>query len=236
MRVAAGRHLAAVVFDFDGVLVESLDIKGRAFAVLYRAYGDQIVQEVVAFHQSHGGVSRFEKIRHFESVLLGLPATQDKIQEKADAFSRLVEDEVVSCSEVSGATDLLRFLSNHLPCFVASATPEQELRRIVQRRGWNEYFSGIFGAPVSKQSILSNIVSTTHSPADTVLMVGDALVDYEAASLAGVRFVGRVQTLARSPFPSQVPLVKDMRELLQVLPSFGTVGAPARYGVTCNGQ
>lgn len=217
MSSAPGRNFAAVVFDFDGVLVESLDIKTKAFADLYQPCGDAIVRQVVAFHQAHGGVSRFDKIRHFEHTFLGRQILEDEILKKAEVFSRLVEEAVIACPEVSGATELLRFLSSQLPCFVASATPEPELRRIVHRRGWNDFFPGVFGAPATKKEILRNILHSTRKPANECLMVGDAKTDFEAARLSGMRFVGRVAADQVNPFPPQVPLVRDMRELRQMV-------------------
>lgn len=225
MRSFPNRHFAAVVFDFDGVLVESLDIKTRAFAELYQPYGDAIVGQVVAFHQAHGGVSRFDKIRHFENVFLGREVVEDEILGKAEVFSRLVEDAVIACPEVSGATKLLRFLSGNTPCFVASATPEPELRRIVRRRGWNEFFSGVFGAPTTKIEILCNILRSTRKPANECLMVGDAETDFEAANQSGMHFVGRVPAPIASPFPSCIPLVMDMHELSQLLSIPGAIGS-----------
>lgn len=225
MSSAPGRQFAAVVFDFDGVLVESLDIKTQAFADLYRSYGDTIVRQVVAFHRAHGGVSRFDKIRHFEHAFLGRRVVEEEILKKAGVFSQLVEDAVIDCPEVSGTTELLRFLSSQLPCFVASATPEPELRRIVHRRGWSDFFSGVFGAPATKKEILRNILHLTRKPANACLMVGDAKTDFEAASQSGLQFVGRVPALTASPFPSRVPLVKDMHELLQLLPTLSAVAS-----------
>ena len=40
----------AIIFDFDGVLVESVDIKTQAFAGLYQSYGETIVGKVVRYH------------------------------------------------------------------------------------------------------------------------------------------------------------------------------------------
>ena len=225
MSSAPGWRFAALVFDFDGVLVESLDIKRQAFAELYQPYGEDVVRQVVAFHQAHGGVSRYDKIRHFEHVLLGLSTIEDEILEKAEAFARLVEDAVVACPEVTGATELLRLLNGQLPCFVASATPEAELRRIVCRRGWSNFFSGVFGTPATKKEILRNILHLVRKPADECLMVGDATADFEAASMAGLRFVGRVAAQHATPFPSHIPLVRNMRELRQMLTTPATANA-----------
>ena len=50
-----------LVFDFDGVLADSVDIKADAFAELYSPYGSEIVEQVVAHQLANGGMSRFEK-------------------------------------------------------------------------------------------------------------------------------------------------------------------------------
>ncbi len=38
----------AVFFDFDGVIVESEEIKSRAFVALYREHGSSVVDAIVA--------------------------------------------------------------------------------------------------------------------------------------------------------------------------------------------
>ena len=55
----------AIVFDFDGVLVESVHVKGEAFYQLYEGQGQEIQEKVLAHHLAHGGVSRFDKIKHY---------------------------------------------------------------------------------------------------------------------------------------------------------------------------
>ena len=53
--------IKAIIFDFDGVLVESLDIKTRAFAKLFGPEGPDMAKRVVDYHLQNGGVSRYEK-------------------------------------------------------------------------------------------------------------------------------------------------------------------------------
>ena len=49
--------LDALLFDFDGVILESADIKTDAFRELF-ADQPAHVEEIVALHQRYGGVSR----------------------------------------------------------------------------------------------------------------------------------------------------------------------------------
>ena len=62
--------IRAVVFDFDGVLAESVDVKTRAYALLFQDEGGDVVRQVVDFHLKNGGVSRFEKFRCYYSDIL----------------------------------------------------------------------------------------------------------------------------------------------------------------------
>mgnify|MGYP006077874289 FL=1 len=51
--------IKAIIFDYDGVIAESVNVKTEAFAELYKPYGTDIVQKVIKHHEANGGVSRF---------------------------------------------------------------------------------------------------------------------------------------------------------------------------------
>lgn len=208
--------LKAVVFDFDGVLVESVDIKGDAFAALYETEGAAVQAQVLAYHAAHGGVTRFDKIRHFETFICGRTASERRVVELADRFGQIVEDRVVAAAAVPGAIEFLERYHRALPLYVASATPQDELLRIVERRGMDKYFKDVFGAPVKKDAHLAAVIAAQGCTADVVLMVGDAMTDYEAARKAGSRFIGRVPPGQALPFPAGTVTIPDLMRLADV--------------------
>lgn len=110
----------AIIFDFDGVLAESVDVKTRAFEALYAEYGDRIVEQVRDYHLQHGGISRFEKFRYYHEVLLGKTLTKDEENLLGDRFSQYVEDAVVKSVYVAGAYNFLENYYQSVPLFVAS--------------------------------------------------------------------------------------------------------------------
>ena len=55
----------AIVFDFDGTLVNSNEIKTWAFGELYKEHGENIVQQIIAYQKEHEGISRFVKFRYW---------------------------------------------------------------------------------------------------------------------------------------------------------------------------
>ena len=50
--------LACIVFDCDGVILDSVPTKTRAFARLAEPYGAEARDRFVMYHMTHGGVSQ----------------------------------------------------------------------------------------------------------------------------------------------------------------------------------
>ena len=70
---------------------------------------------------------------------------------------------------------------------LASATPTEELRRIVERKRLAKYFVAIEGSPQSKAKILADYVERFADSPQSTLMVGDQPSDTDAASAIGTR-------------------------------------------------
>lgn len=200
-------------FDFDGVLAESVDVKTRAFADLYEPYGPVIVEQVVAYHLKHGGLSRYEKFRHYHTHFLETELSAEEEKHLGDRFGALVEDLVVESDWVPGAQQLLDALHGHVPMFVVSGTPEEELRRIVGRRGMANYFEGVFGSPRGKGELISMIAAEHGLEPAHCVMIGDSITDFDGAKEAGVQFHGRVKSGQGNPFPPETPTHSNLKPL-----------------------
>lgn len=202
-----------IVFDFDGVLVESVAIKGEAFVELYKDESQEIQQQVLHYHETHGGINRFEKIRHYES-LCGREANETQLQHLADRFSDIVEKRVINASWVPGALSFLKRYHSIVPMFIASATPQEELERIVKERGISPMFKNIYGAPLAKNEALESVIAEHKCDASSVLMIGDTMTDYNAAHKSGTQFIGRILPGEKSsPFPQGTTTIDDLTQL-----------------------
>jgi len=201
----------AIIFDFDGVIVESGDIKTEAFAELYRQYGVSIMQAAVAYHRANGGMSRYLKFRYFQQHLLNKPPLTEEEERSLDQqFSRLVMQAVIRSEAVAGAERLIETASQLMPLFIASGTPEKELCGIVEQRGLAPFFTAVRGAPALKQEIIAEIIATYNFDVQRVLMIGDALIDYESAQQNAIAFLGRVRPQDANSFPVEVETVADL--------------------------
>ena len=205
----------AIIFDFDGVVVESGKIKTQAFAELYRSYGGAIVEQVVQFHTQNGGMSRYRKFRHFQQHFLHQPPLTEAEEKQLDIrFSELVVEAVIAADPVPGAIELIQQQSGKIPLFVASGTPEVELKVIVERRGLSPYFTKVRGAPALKKDIIADILTQYTLKPQSVLMIGDAMADLEGAQANNTAFLGRVHPNDANPFPAGIRTAPDLRSLI----------------------
>lgn len=204
--------LRAVIFDFDGVIVESLEVKTDAFRALFADEPDH-VERVVQLHLDNLGVSRYEKFGIIYRDFLRRPLDDAETRRLDERFSELVYERILECELVPGARELLDALASEVPLFVASATPEPELARIVAARGLSAYFRRLRGSPTPKPQIVSELLRDYKLVPGETLFVGDAISDLQAAAANGLAFVGRVPHGERNPFPDSVATVRDLGEL-----------------------
>ena len=74
-------NIKAIIFDFDGVISESVNVKTKTFAKLYLKYGKEISEKVVDHHLLNGGISRFVKFQLYHEKFLGIKLNNQQIKE-----------------------------------------------------------------------------------------------------------------------------------------------------------
>src|SRR5215470_1085887 len=196
--------LDAVLFDFDGIVVESVDIKTEAFRILFADEPDHL-DAIIALHRRHAGLNRLIKFEMIHSDILRRPLAPERKARLAARFQELVLERVVACSMVPGANELITRLAGRKPLAIVSGTPQAELEEIVQRRGIGRYFDSVCGGPRRKPDIVAGLLAARAWRPQRVLMLGDALEDLAAARTHALLFVGRLLPGDANPFPSGTP-------------------------------
>lgn len=182
--------IRSVILDFDGVVLESADIKTRAFETLFAAWPDRL-DEIRRYHLDNSGISRHVKIRHIRARILALTPEEAEERLLADRFAALVDQEVLAARFVPGALEFVGRPGRRL-LFVASGTPEEELRRIIAARGLASAFAGVFGSPRTKPAIIRQILLDHDLGREEIVFVGDGPSDEAASKETGVPFVARL--------------------------------------------
>ena len=208
--------LRGIVFDFDGVVLESVDIKTRAFVELFSDH-PELHAAIARHHLDNAGVSRYDKFRWIYETLLGRELDAADSKRLGEAFSEIVYREILACPFVAGAEAFLRAAAQSYRLFIASGTPQEELRDIVLRRGLNELFVSVEGTPRTKGVIVRDLMAEHRLAAHEIVFIGDALADLAGAREAGVAFVARVPRGEVSVFPPGAAIVEvaDLDELAE---------------------
>ncbi|MDD5173447.1 MAG: HAD hydrolase-like protein [Candidatus Omnitrophica bacterium] len=184
--------IKAIFFDFDGVIVESTDIKTEAFARLFEPEGANVVKKVVAYHIGNMGVSRFDKFRFIYKEILHRELNDNEFDMLCKKFACLVVNAVIDAPYVKGAKEFLERESAAYAFFVVSATPQDEIVDIVRRRGLAGLFKFVYGAPLTKSEAVRRTLREENILPGNTVYVGDAMSDYLAAKDNGVKFIARI--------------------------------------------
>lgn len=190
-----------VVFDCDGVLLESVDAKSRAFARCVEGLAPDAPERLIAYHLAHGGVSRQKKFEWLYREVLGREIDTAEMDRLCGRFTELCYDEVLHAEFVPGAQKVLQAWAGRLPLYVASGAPQDELRTILRDRGLTVCFKGVYGSPPAKADLLRRIASMENIDPAAMLMVGDSSTDMEAAEAVGAMFYGRGLAFQESGHP-----------------------------------
>ena len=202
--------LRALVLDFDGVILESNDVKTESFREVFARFPEH-AEAMMRYHTDHVSVSRFAKLEHLVFERLGRPGDRALVEELAADFSRRTRARTAVCRLVPGASEFLAEFAPKLPLYLASVTPEEELADVLVRRDLRRFFVRVFGCPPwTKPGAVAAILEEVGG-ADGVALVGDSAGDQRAAREAGIEFIAR-----DSGLPFDEPGTRACRDMFAV--------------------
>ena len=84
--------ICIIIFDFDGVILESVSVKTEAFRKLF-SFAPEHIDEIIQYHKDNGGMSRYDKFRYIYKSILREDLTQQKFEELSEKFADIVFNE-----------------------------------------------------------------------------------------------------------------------------------------------
>lgn len=208
-----------LVFDFDGTLVQSNEIKQQAF---YKVAGDLVgsrgILDEVLWNQSFG-----DRYAVFDHLVEKLNLKKDKNHNPdrlAARYSKICEEMILAAPYVKGALESLEvFHQLGLVLAISSATPQIHLKPIVVGTGFKPYMSEIFGGPKTKEQHIEFLKTKYGLMSNEIVYIGDSQVDYDAANKSGCHFIGIGESSHRFSFEPSI-LLPDLTLLPSVIGRF----------------
>tara|TARA_B100001059_G_scaffold51041_1_gene44476 strand:+ start:7553 stop:8161 length:609 start_codon:yes stop_codon:yes gene_type:complete len=177
-------------WDFDGVLIESDDIRTAGFEHVFRAYNTSVISKIINFHKKNGGLSRYFKINHFYEVIIKKKLTKDLLELHLTDYTNFVYERLINPKLL--ISENLTFIKknqskNH---FIVSASDEKELKSICNNLKIDYLFSEIKGSPQIKENNILSIISKNKLNKAKCVLIGDSINDLNAATIANIDFIG----------------------------------------------
>ena len=209
-------HFEVFVFDFDGTLVESNEIKLRAF---YRVaeHLDGSRERISSIMSNNPHWTRVEIFNELTRNFFPKEERAQVSERLLRAYSKHTIDEVAHAPEVKGAFELLEALSvKQKDIYISSATPLPDLVELTQRRSLSGFIKECFGAPEDKREHLASIKELSACSWKDVLCIGDGDGDEAAALACGCEFI-RVKQFCEKSTSDPKRWIGDMKELRELL-------------------
>ena len=84
------KKIKAVFWDFDGVLLNSNEVRDRGFVRVLADYPQDQVNRLLSFHRQNGGLSRYVKFRYFYEEILREALDDERLAQLCASFSEIM--------------------------------------------------------------------------------------------------------------------------------------------------
>jgi beta-phosphoglucomutase len=178
--------LAGIIFDFDGVIVDSHPVHLQAWRTLFRSMGKEIKDEQLSFVME--GAKREEILRHFLGDL-----TQEQIRVYGAEKERLFQARASELKMVRGFAEFLAQVdAAGLPMAVATSGSRRRVEHTLESLGLCRRFRAIVtGDDVTKgkpdPALFHLAARSMQADAENILVCEDAVSGVVAAKAAGMK-------------------------------------------------
>lgn len=183
-------HQIKVIFwDFDGVLMDSNAVRDLGFERVLSEFPKEQVDQLLAFHQANGGLSRYVKFRYFFEEIRKEPITDNEILVWAERFSLIMKELLVNPELLIEET--LNFVKENQGkyiMYITSGSDQKELQFLCKEMKIDYLFKSIHGSPTSKTELVKAIIEACDYRREECVLIGDSINDWQAAKANGISF------------------------------------------------
>lgn len=180
-----------ILWDFDGVILDSMPIRDYGFSEIFKDYNPKDVDMLLKYHRKNGGLSRYVKIKYFFKEILQKDVGEEQVCELASKFSDIMRNELAQSKYLINET--LDFIKKNFKSYafhIVSGSDEKELRYLCSELGLKPYFISIHGSPTPKSDLVRNLLRKYSYATSETCLIGDSINDFEAAMTNGIKFFG----------------------------------------------
>lgn len=192
-----------VIFDFDGVILNSHKVKTDGFYELFKKYGKTIGEKSKKFHLKNIGKSRYYKFRYIYKNYLKKRINAKIIKNLDKEFDDFVLKKIDVLKIPTTLKSFLR-LKKKYNFYVSTSTPTTKIKNILKRKKILNYFDNIYGSPRKKVQHIKLIKRNKK----ITIFIGDSIEDFYAAKKENIKFLLKINSENKSFRKKKFELLK----------------------------
>lgn len=200
--------ISAVIFDFDGVIVDSERLHWAAF--------NAVIDQPVSWEDYLQTLIGFDDRDAFKYLFpsIGKPELDELIVKKAAAFQELLAEG--GAAALPGAVELIKHLSGTIPIAICSGALREDILPIIGKLGIADAFDTIVTAedtPVSKPDPAPYLLTKKRLGISSGLVIEDTPAGIAAAKGAGLNVLAVTNSYAPEALTQADAFVDSLEEL-----------------------
>ena len=212
------KKLQCVIFDMDGVIIDSEEIHKKAYYETFKNLGVEVSEELYKTMTGSSTINAFQKLVNYFN-LDDVP--EELVLQKRKRYVNYFENDP-TLALVHGVKELIQFLNKqNLTLVLASSSAMVNINRVFSRFDLNQYFTAkISGADLTaskphpeifeKAAILGGVSK------EQCIVIEDSDNGIEAANKAGIYAVGYRNLLITDQTLNKADLIiNDFKELIE---------------------
>jgi len=179
-----------IIFDFDGVVINSHKVKTSAFFHTFKSYGRDIASLAQQYHLENTGKSRYLKFNFILKNFIKIHPTNKIINSLDQIFDDFVNHKI---KDMYPSDYFIKFLTNKnksTNIYISTGTPQNKIVKILKQKKLIQYFKEIYGSPMKKVEHIKLIKSNKKK----CIFIGDSFEDFKASKDANIPFILKINS------------------------------------------
>lgn len=181
--------IRALFFDFDGVIMDSMEQKCDSYCYALECYAFSR-DDVNALQHKFAGLPRTKVLPLIVHELTGEMISGQAVHEMLIRFAEHDEAARPLMRPIPGSLSFLQKIHAQYYTAIVTGTPQAVIEKTVRHHHLTPYFDDVYGGPQSKVEIVESLLAKHQLSRDESLFIGDGETDQDAAEVCGIPFVG----------------------------------------------
>jgi phosphoglycolate phosphatase-like HAD superfamily hydrolase len=183
-----------IIFDFDGVILNSHIIKSRAFYQIFKIFGKHKAKKAQKYHLFKCGISRYKKFNFIKkNILQNNKITNIKLNK---SFTSYCLKKILNLKINVKLIQFLKCNYKKYEFYISTGSPRKEIIYILKKKKLYSFFRKIYGSPSTKITHIKKIKRTNVKR----IFIGDSIDDFKAAKKTDTNFLLKIHRQNKKEF------------------------------------